>query len=160
MPNPKRLSDVVTAENAESIAASLRKYGYEGSGRPADVAHWLEAQGGDINTPVGGTKTSERERRPRQEAFRRALLIAYEGRCAITGCDVEAVLEAAHVADWRSENDAGAGILLRADLHRLFDDNLLVIGQDYTVIEVPSWYGELKGNKLRLPKNRLLWPRL
>ena len=160
MPRPKRLSDVVTTENVESIASSLRKYGYRGPDRPADVARWLEDQGEDINTPVAAARKAERERRPRQDAFRQALLVAYEGRCAITGCDVESALEAAHVADWRSENDAGAGVLLRADLHRLFDDGLLVIGRDYTVIAAPLWYRELEGVRLRLPKNRLQWPRL
>ena len=38
MPRPRRLSDAVTAENVESIAASLRKYGYRGPERPAEVA--------------------------------------------------------------------------------------------------------------------------
>ena len=160
MPRPRRLSDAVTALNVESIAASLRKYGYRGPERPAEVARWLKAQGEDINTPVVSAKTSARERRPRQEAFRRALLLAYEGRCALTGCDVEPALEAAHVADWRSGNDVGAGILLRADLHRLFDDGLLVIDRDYTVIAAPPWYRALEGVRLRLPKNRLQWPRL
>ena len=160
MPRPKRLSDILTTENVEPIAASLRKYGYDGPERPADVARWLEARGEDINTPVAGARKTERERWPRQEAFRQALLRAYEGRCAITGCDVEPALEAAHVADWRSENDAGAGILLRADLHRLFDDGLLVIDRDYTVIAAPPWYREIQGVRLRLPKNRLQWPRL
>ena len=160
MPRPKRLSDILTTENVEPIAASLRKYGYDGPERAADVARWLEARGEDINTPVAGARKTERERRPRQEAFRQALFRAYEGRCAITGCDVEPALEAAHVADWRSENDAGAGILLRADLHRLFDDGLLVIDRDYTVIAAPPWYREIQGVRLRLPKNRLQWPRL
>ena len=160
MPRPKRISDVVTTENVEPIAASLRKYGYDGPERPAEVTRWLEAQGEDINTRVAGVRKTERDSRPRQDAFRRALLVAYEGRCAITGCDVEPALEAAHVADWRSENDAGAGILLRADLHRLLDEGLLVIDRDYTVVAAPSWYRELKGARLRLPKNRLQWPRL
>ena len=160
MPQPKRLSDVVTTENVEPIAASLRKYGYRGPDRTADVARWLEVQGEDINTPVAEARKTERERRPRQDAFRQALFLAYEGRCAITGCDVESALEAAHVTDWRSENDTGAGVLLRADLHRLFDDELLVIDRDYTVITAPPWYRELEGVRLRLPKNRLQWPRL
>lgn len=160
MPRPKRLSDVVTTENVEPIAASLRKYGYRGPDRSADVARWLEVQGEDINTPVAEARKAERERRPKQDEFRQALLLAYEGRCAITGCDVESALEAAHVADWRSENDAGAGVLLRADLHRLFDDGLLVIDGGYTVIAAPLWYRELEGVRLRLPRNRLQWPRL
>ena len=92
MPRPKRLSDVVTTENVEPIAASLRKYGYRGPDRPADVACWLEVQGEDINTPVAEARKAERARRPKQDAFRQALLLAYEGRCAITGCDVEPAL--------------------------------------------------------------------
>ena len=64
------------------------------------------------------------------------------------------------MSDWRSENDAGAGILLRADLHKLFDAGLLVIGRGYTVVAVPPWYRALQGTRLRLPKNRLHWPRL
>ena len=79
---------------------------------------------------------------------------------ALTGCDVARALEAAHVADWRDENDAGAGICLRADLHRLFERGLLVIDRSYRVVEAPAWYGELRGRVLRLPANRLNWPRL
>ena len=155
-----RLSDAVTAGNAESIAASLRKYGYRGPAHAGAVADWLRAQGDDIDTLVAGARTAERERRPSQGAFRRALLAAYGGRCALTGCDVASALEAAHVANWRSENDAGAGILLRADLHRLLEGGLLVIDASYTVVEAPPWYDEIKGRRLRLPSNRLHWPRL
>lgn len=160
MAPPKRLSDVVAAGNVGSIAASLPKYGYDGPERPSDVARWLEAQGEDVNTPVAEAKKTAQERRPRQDAFRQALLLAYEGRCALTGCDAEPALEAAHVADWRSGNDVGAGLLLRADLHKLFDAGLLVIGRGYTVVAVPRWYRALQGTRLRLPKNRLHWPRL
>lgn len=159
-PRTKRLSDVVTARNAASVAAALRKYGYDGPEQPADVVRWLQAQGEDIDTPVVETRKTARERRPRQAAFRQALLRAYGGRCAVTGCDVEPALEAAHVADWQSENDPGAGILLRADLHSLLDAGLLVINRDYTVLSAPPYYGALEGTRLRLPKNRLHWPRL
>lgn len=159
-PRTKRLSDVVTVRNAVSVAASLRKYGYDGPERPADVVRWLEEQSEDINTPVAEIRKTTRERRPRQAAFRQALLRAYGGRCAVTGCDVEPALEAAHVADWQSENDPGAGILLRADLHNLLDAGLFVIGRDYTVRSAPPYYRALEGTRLRLPKNRLHWPRL
>ena len=155
-----RLSDAVTARNVEAVAGSLRKYGYRGPARPGAVAGWLRAQGRDIDTLVAAARRAERQGRPGQAAFRRALLEAYGRRCAITGCDVEPALEASHLADWRSENDAGAGILLRADLHRLLEDGHLVIGPDYRVAEAPPWYAELRGRRLRLPPNRLHWPRL
>ena len=155
-----RLSDAVDVRNVERIAESLAKYGYRGPRNPVHVVRWLRAQGADIDTPVRGAKRAERERRPDQAAFRRAVLGAYEGRCAITGCDEPAVLEGAHVADWRTDNDVGAGVCLRVDLHRLLERGLLVIDASYRVVEAPPWYAALKGCRLRLPANRLNWPRL
>lgn len=161
----QRLSHSVTPANAAEFAAQLRQYGYQGPADAAAIAHWLQRQPPDINYaihPVPPPLKQERERRPGQAEFRRAVLQAYGGRCALTGCNVESALEAAHVpdADWRDQNDAGAGILLRADLHKLLDAGLLVINGDYQVAAVPKWYGKLQGAKLRLPKNRMLWPRL
>ena len=123
MSGTMRLSDVVNAASAPSVAASLRKYGYDGPSADADaVARWLRAQAPDIDTEVGAPAgAAAREARPDQRRFRRAVLDAYGGRCAVTGCNVAEALEAAHVADWRSENDVGAGLLLRVDLHRLLE---------------------------------------
>ena len=156
----RRLSDAVTPDNAPSIAAALAKYGYHGPGRPGEVARWLRAQGNDIDTAVSEPRQMRRDARPNQAAFRRAVLAAYGGRCALTGCDAEPALDAAHVADWRLENDAGAGILLRADLHRLFERRLLVLDATGAVLAAPPWYRDLVGRRLRLPANPLHWPRL
>ncbi|WP_336979879.1 HNH endonuclease signature motif containing protein [Altererythrobacter fulvus] len=62
-------------------------------------------------------------------------MVAYEGRCAISGCDVREVLEAAHIMPYLGEetNDVRNGLLLRADLHTLFDLGLLKIGPDYKI---------------------------
>ena len=162
MSAPMRLSDVVNAASAPSIAASLRKYGYDGPSADADaVARWLRAQASDLDTEVAApAETAAREVRPDQRRFRRALLDAYGGRCAVTGCDVAEALEAAHVANWRCENDVGAGLLLRVDLHRLLERGLLVVDADWTVRSSPPWYRALVGRRLRLPPNRLHWPRL
>ena len=156
-----RLSDVVRTDIAPSIAASLRRYGYDGPCEADAVAQWLRAQGPHIDTEVAPPpRTTQREVRPDQRRFRRAVLEAYGGRCALTGCNVAEALEAAHVAPWRSENDVGAGVLLRADLHRLFERGLLVIDRDFMVRSCPAWYRALEGRRLRLPANRLLWPRI
>lgn len=161
MTGPRRLSDVVSAAAAPSVAASLRKYGYAGTSDRDAVARWLRAQAPDIDTEVAAPAgTAAREARPDQRRFRRALLDAYGGRCALTGCDVAEALEAAHVADWRCENDVGAGLLLRVDLHRLLERGLLVIDRDYTVRAAPPWYRALLARRLRLPPNRLHWPRI
>ena len=62
-----------------------------------------------------------------QPGFRTALLEAYQGRCAITGCDAPAALEAAHLRPYRGpdSNDVTNGLLLRADIHTLLDLRLL-----------------------------------
>ncbi|WP_455235505.1 HNH endonuclease [Senegalimassilia anaerobia] len=64
-----------------------------------------------------------------QQTFRKDLFKAYEGHCAVTGFDTNEVLQAAHILDYRGtqsnivEND----ILLRSDIHLLFDSYLLGI---------------------------------
>ncbi len=62
-----------------------------------------------------------------QPKFREQLLEIYERRCAVTSCDLTDVLEAAHVMPYRGQhtNDVSNGIVLRADLHILFDEGLL-----------------------------------
>lgn len=93
-----------------------------------------------------------------QQAFRQALLAAYEGRCAITGCDVAAVLEAAHIYPYQgaTTNTVANGLLLRADLHTLFDLGWITVdAHTLTVAMHPSLrdsdYGHWHGQPLRLP---------
>lgn len=71
-------------------------------------------------------------------AFRSALEAAYGNRCAITGISAP-VLDAAHIRPYRgTQSDHPAnGLLLRTDLHTLFDKHLLTIeyegGTEYLV---------------------------
>lgn len=67
-----------------------------------------------------------------QPAFRKALIEVYGGRCAITGCSIVDVLEAAHIYPYMDgeTNDVGNGLLLRADLHTLFDLRLISADPD------------------------------
>jgi hypothetical protein len=50
-----------------------------------------------------------------QEGFRTWLLVAYGSRCAITGCDAEQALEAAHILGYAEtgDQDVTNGLLLR-----------------------------------------------
>lgn len=76
---------------------------------------------------------SQVEVRPQQAQFRLAVFRAHLGRCVVSGCDVPEALEAAHRTgrDWRAgHNSAEDGLLLRRDLHVLYDRGLLVIGDD------------------------------
>ena len=98
--------------------------------------------------------------RPEQERFRKDLLKAYHGRCAVTGCDIEQLLDAAHLRPWQVYNQVSDGILLRTDIHRLLEAGLLTIGRDYRVTTQARGYEDLDGIKLRLPKRRQDWPKL
>lgn len=79
-----------------------------------------------------------RATRPQQAAFSRKLRRNYQNRCAVTGCVTSAALQAAHIRirpdqdDNRSEN----GILLRSDIHALFDTYLITLSEDGTRLEV------------------------
>ena len=76
-----------------------------------------------------------------QRAFRNNLFDAYGGRCAITGCEVPDVLEAAHIFPYRGEetNKVKNGLLLRADVHTLFDCGLIAVDEvKMTVLVAPA----------------------
>ena len=64
-----------------------------------------------------------------QQQFRNTLCKRYGPQCVVTGCNVLAILEAAHIKPYRGKNDHNPenGLLLRADIHTLFDLNLLGI---------------------------------
>ncbi|MDZ8184383.1 MAG: pentapeptide repeat-containing protein [Nostoc sp. ChiSLP02] len=67
--------------------------------------------------------------RPGQEEFKKALIEIYGAKCIITGCNIEEVIEAAHIIPYRNQDshNIANGLLLRVDLHRLFDKYLLTI---------------------------------
>jgi hypothetical protein len=93
-----------------------------------------------------------------QGAFRAKILDAYGQRCAISGCSAVAVLEAAHILPYRGEHThrVDNGLLLRSDLHTLFDLGLLWIMDQHKVGIAPSLrgtdYEALAGQALRLPE--------
>ena len=99
-------------------------------------------------------------RRQGQEKFRRKLLEAYERKCAVTNSSITETLEAAHIIPYKgsSTNHVQNGILLRADIHTLFDLDLLRIDENYLIhIDKSIEYKEYKKldlKYLRLPKNK------
>jgi hypothetical protein len=56
-------------------------------------------------------------------------MLAYGGRCCVTGCDVEEALEGAHIDPFENESHdhPANGLLLRKDLHALFDKTLIAV---------------------------------
>lgn len=94
-----------------------------------------------------------------QQRFRQSLLEAYQGQCAITGCATVDVLEAAHIIPYRGlqTHEVSNGLLLRADIHTLFDLDLLKIHPiemrvELSPILADSDYASYEGRRLRLPE--------
>ena len=110
---------------------------------------------------------NERERKLRairvrrgQADFRVALIEAYGGKCVVTGCPIVDVLEAAHIIPeaGRRTSVVNNGLLLRADIHTLFDLYLLAIHPDTRKVVLAeslmnSTYARLVNRTLLRPKD-------
>lgn len=70
-----------------------------------------------------------------QGAFRIEVTNAYSRRCAITGEKTLPVLQAAHIKPYAAEGPhrIDNGLLLRSDLHTLFDDGYITIDNEYRI---------------------------
>ena len=98
--------------------------------------------------------------RPGQMVFREELMRAYGGRCAITGCNVATVLEAGHIIPYCGPDSDHVcnGLLLRIDLHALFDAYLLSIEPGELKVQLTvglrgGCYEIINGLELRLPED-------
>jgi putative restriction endonuclease len=105
-----------------------------------------------------------------QGAFRVLVTDAYQRACAITVEHSLPALEAAHIKPYNESGPHAVnnGLLLRSDLHRLFDHGYITITPEYK-IEVSRWlkeefenghsYYPFQGNSLsHLPNKPEDWP--
>ncbi len=96
--------------------------------------------------------TRETAERPEQRRFRERLMRAYGGKCAVTGCDVPQLLDAAHLRPWRLGGD---GVLLRTDLHRLLDSGLArILDGRFRLSRPVEGYEHYDGKRLGKPRRR------
>lgn len=104
-----------------------------------------------------GFVTQEVEARLGQREFRSHLMKVYGNKCAITSCGVESVLQAAHIRGVRDGGDHAVsnGLLLRADIHNLFDRGLIWIAADLTIRTAHELagteYAQYEGRDVRVP---------
>jgi putative restriction endonuclease len=104
--------------------------------------------------------------RPRlgQGAFRLSVTDSYERRCAVTAEKTLPILDAAHIQAYGAggEHVLSNGILLRTDIHRLFDLGYVTVapGGQFEVsrrlkddFDNGRHYYELQGTRVRLPGN-------
>jgi putative restriction endonuclease len=86
-----------------------------------------------LHVPAGHGAPVIYQPRRGQGAFRLMVMDAYERRCAITGEKTLPALDAAHIRPFRGveSHDVDNGILLRSDVHRLFDQGYVTVTPDY-----------------------------
>lgn len=118
---------------------------------------------GNEFTPVASDPTEysrqRRKKRKGQQGFRKKLIAAYRGRCAVTGESHRRVLETTHIEPYINEasNHIQNGMLLRVDIHRLMDEGLLTLNDDMTLLVSSklnnSSYVEFAGRTIRFPSN-------
>ena len=74
-----------------------------------------------------------------QQAFRAVVLDAYDRHCAITGSKIRPVLQAAHVRPLPAggEHRLDNGLLLRSDVHTLFDRGYLAVDPRHRLLVSP-----------------------
>jgi hypothetical protein len=108
----------------------------------------------DSDRSVAGHRNTAR---PGQAEFREALRQRYGDRCMITGCSLVEIVEAAHIVPYRMNSDhhPANGLLLRADLHALFDLHLLGIDPETLRVSVhpeakQAGYADLDGVTLQV----------
>lgn len=102
-----------------------------------------------------------------QAAFRSKLLAEQGEHCAFTGPAPAAALEAAHLYSYAAtgEHHEDGGLLLRRDLHRLFDLGYITVHPEQLVLDVTkplrnyALYGDLHGAKVatQLTKGQRGW---
>lgn len=90
-----------------------------------------------------------------QRTFRQALRARYGNQCMITGCQLLDIIEAAHILPYRgdADNHPENGLLLRADLHTLFDLDLVGIEPESLKVQfhpatLTAGYGVWNGKTL------------
>lgn len=105
-----------------------------------------------------------------QGSFRILLTDAYRYRCAMSGERTLPVLEAAHIRPYSQTEDHSLpnGLLLRSDLHKLFDLGYIGVNPMTLRIEVSRRireefengrdYYKLQGERLAIPENPLAIP--
>ncbi|HEX6450226.1 MAG TPA: HNH endonuclease [Trebonia sp.] len=74
-----------------------------------------------------------------QQAFKAVVLDAYHGHCALTGTKIRPVLQAAHVRPVTKggENRLDNGLLLRSDVHTMFDNGYLAVDPRHKLLVSP-----------------------
>ena len=122
---------------------------------------------GTIDLPRADSDVTFTERwvreRQGQGTFKAMVTGAYARRCALTGERILPVLQAAHIqpVTQGGQHRVDNGLLLRSDVHTLFDRGYLSLAPDVTLLvsdrlrdefENGAFYYDMAGREIRLPE--------
>ena len=137
-PMPKGAAAGRTVPDVPALHRLLRRAFQLSKALPNELLHTFEKQVASL------PKTTEAERlvvqRVGQNLFRGALLDLWEGRCAVTGLAVPALLRASHIKPWADcetdaeRLDAYNGLLLAPHLDAAFDAGFITVMDDGAII--------------------------
>jgi putative restriction endonuclease len=101
---------------------------------PSSSSQLIQASATIAEGPAFGAEYLTRARLG-QDMFRVAVIKAYRYRCAMTSERTLPVLQASHIKPYvlSQSHRVSNGLLLRADLHILFDRGLITVTPDYTI---------------------------
>lgn len=121
---------------------------------------WVAGEARGVRQAARSVKFAQRSaiQRLGQPQFRVGVLRAYSGECAITGCAEPSALQAAHIVAVAAggTHDVENSILLRADVHNLFDLGTITVTNNMTVEVSPEVrdpvYRGLAGRSVSMPQ--------
>jgi putative restriction endonuclease len=137
-PMPKGAAGGRTVPDVPALHRLLRRAFQLSKALPNELLYTFERQVASLS------KTTEAERlvvqRVGQDLFREGLLDLWEGRCAVTGLAVPALLRASHIRPWADcQTDAERldvynGILLAPHLDAAFDRGFIMVTDDGAIV--------------------------
>lgn len=122
----------------------------------------IQAEDADTEFPILSSEDQRKliekciKQRRGQKKFRDQLIKSFS-ICAVTGCELVDILEAAHIDAYRNDthNNISNGLLLRSDIHTLFDLNLCAIDPQtnkihFSKLPLIHGYQQFEGNILNV----------
>ena len=163
---PPTSLDRMPAINSQNTSATLQRASLRKGHSIRNITDPEALSPTQIDYLCGRWKASRREVTARHDpsGFRQMILGAYQFTCAVSKCNIDVLLDAAHITSYKNplSNLIRNGICLRTDIHRLFDAGLIDILSDYTIYVDDSIkddnYRTFHGKQIRLPWRKSCWP--
>lgn len=135
------MMDLISHTPRYNVQSSIQEIDFEWASSLFISHHQLKPSEADIDhTPLDvddQRKAVLRQIKQRrgQKTFRDTLL-SQEAICAVSGCEIIDILEAAHITAYKNDthNHISNGVLLRCDMHTLYDLDLFAIEPDSLII--------------------------